>query len=583
MPQIIIEERRGEELRRLGGSAPEATAPDAASTWNPAFDVTPATLVTGYVTDSGLLTLDQLERMQSPTAPRSVPLVLPPVPLHLPAMSSILALDQGTTGSTALVIHRGRSVLGRGYREFTQYFPQPGWVEHDAEEIVRSRWRRRGTLLRRRRAAAAGSGITNQRETLVVWDRHTSPAGRAIVWQDRRTSERCRELKAAGHEAMIRGATGLVIDPYFSATKLEWLLRDPALRQRAERGEVAVGHHRQLAGRPAHRRSDSCHRPHQCLAHAVVRPRLPGLAPRACWRSSAYPGSCCRASCPHRASWGRPIRRSSAVALPIAGIAGDQQSALFGQGCIREGLAKNTYGTGAFLLTYTGQSRPTPGPGVLLTAACGPMGEPAYALEGSVFIAGAAVQWLRDGLGLISRAAETEALARECPGHRRACISCRRSWGWVLPYWEPEARGTIVGLTRGTTRAHLVRAALESMAFASADLLAAMLAGSGGSISQLRVDGGATANDWLMQFQADVLDRPVERPDNVETTALGAGALAGLALGVWPSVDAFLSRRQFRRFEPQHDAAWREARWRGWRRAVAATLGWARGGDAQAG
>jgi glycerol kinase len=490
-------------------------------------------------------------------------------------MSAILALDQGTTGSTALVIHQDGQILGRGYREFTQHFPRPGWVEHDPEEILRV------TLEAGREAIAAaghipvGIGITNQRETVVLWDRRTlAPVARAIVWQDRRTAERCRDLRADGREALIRERTGLVLDPYFSATKLEWMLRDPDLRARAERGKLAAGTIdtwliARLTGGRAHVTDhtnasrtllyDLARRDwdDELLAmFGVPRAILPGIVASAGVVEESEP-----------TLFGR--------ALPIAGIAGDQQAALFGQGCVQPGLAKNTYGTGAFLLAYTGQDRPRSESGLLVTAACGPRGEPAYALEGSVFIAGAAVQWLRDGLGLVRRADETEALARSIPD-TGGVYFVPAFVGLGSPHWEAEARGTIVGLTRGSGRAQLVRAALEAMSFASADLLNAMVRDGHLVLSALRVDGGATANDWLMQFQADVLGVPVERPDNVETTALGAGGLAGIALGVWPSVDAFLAGRSFHRFDPAMDAGERATRWAGWRRAVAATLAWAR-------
>ncbi|MEO8636201.1 MAG: glycerol kinase GlpK [Gemmatimonadales bacterium] len=490
-------------------------------------------------------------------------------------MPSILALDQGTTGSTALVIHQDGRVLGRGYREFTQYFPEPGRVEHDAEEILRV------TLDAGREAIAAagevptGLGITNQRETVVLWDRRTlAPVGPAIVWQDRRTSERCRELRALGREADIRATTGLVLDPYFSATKLEWMLRDSALRTRAERGELAAGTidswlvARFTGGRV-----------HVTDHTNASRTMLYGLAARdwdeALMRLFGVP----RAVLPtivsssgvvgetDQSCFGRPI--------PISGLAGDQQSALFGQGCVAPGLAKNTYGTGAFLLAYTGQAIPHSKRGLLVTAACGPRGEPAYALEGSVFIAGAAVQWLRDGLGIITTAGETEAMARSVTD-TGGVYFVPAFVGLGSPHWEPEARGTIVGLTRGTTRAHLVRAALEAMAFSTGDLLSAMIEDAALKLTTLRVDGGAAANNWMMQLQADLLGVPVERPDNIESTALGAAALAGLALGVWPTVDAFLAGRQFTRFDPVSGAGEREAHWRGWRRAVGATLAWAR-------
>jgi glycerol kinase len=490
-------------------------------------------------------------------------------------MSSILALDQGTTGSTALVLHQDGRVLGRGYREFTQHFPRPGWVEHDPEEILQV------TLAAAREAIAAagetpvGIGITNQRETVVIWDRRTlHPVERAIVWQDRRTADRCRELKATGHESLIRERTGLVLDPYFSATKLEYLLRDPDIRRRAERGELAVGTidswlvTRLTSGRL--HITDHTNASRTMLYDLALRGWEPDLL-----RLFGVPHSVLPSIVPSSGVIAETDSDHFGRSLPIAGIAGDQQAALFGQGCIREGLAKNTYGTGAFLLAYTGQNRPRSESGLLLTAACGPRGEPAYALEGSVFIAGAAVQWIRDGLGLIARAHETEAMARSV-ADTGGVYFVPAFVGLGSPHWEAEARGTIVGLTRGTTRAHLVRAALEAMAFSSADLLRAMTTDARLALAALRVDGGAAANDWLMQYQSDMIGVPVERPDNVETTALGAAGLAGLALGVWPSVDEFLAGRRFTKFQPVIGAGEREARWAGWRRAVAATLAWAR-------
>ncbi len=490
-------------------------------------------------------------------------------------MPSILALDQGTTGSTALVIHQDGRILGRGYREFTQHFPRPGWVEHDPEEILRVTVEAAREAIAGAGETPVGIGITNQRETVVIWDRATlRPVAPAIVWQDRRTADRCRELKLAGHEEMIRERTGLVLDPYFSATKLELLLQDPERRRRAEQGELAAGTIdswliARLTGGRVHV-TDHTNASRTMLYGLAARDWDPGLL-----SLFGIPRGLLPAIVPSSGIVGETDAEHFGTPLAIAGIAGDQQAALFGQGCVEEGLAKNTYGTGAFLLAYTGQQQPRPGNGLLLTAACGPMGEPAYALEGSVFIAGAAVQWLRDGLGLITRANETEALARSVPD-TGGVYFVPAFVGLGSPHWESEARGTIVGLTRGTTRAQLVRAALEAMAFASADLLEAMAATAHLQVAALRVDGGATANDWLMQFQADVLAVPVERPDNVETTALGAGALAGLALGVWPSIDAFLAGRVFTRFEHGADPGRREEGWRGWRRAVHAALAWAR-------
>ncbi len=493
-------------------------------------------------------------------------------------MPSILALDQGTTGSTALVIHQDGRVLGRGYREFTQHFPQPGWVEHDPEEIFRVTIEAAREAIAGARDMPVGIGITNQRETVVLWDRGTlAPVARAIVWQDRRTAQRCRQLAAAGAEAMIRERTGLVLDPYFSATKLEWLLQDSGLRRRAERGELAAGTIdtwlvARLTGGRVHV-TDHTNASRTQLYNLATRawddellglfgvPRelLPGIVRSAGVMGESDPGI---------------LGRS----LPIAGIAGDQQAALFGQGCVQPGLGKNTYGTGAFLLRFTGQEMARSRSGLLVTVAAGPAGEPAYALEGSVFIAGAAVQWLRDGLGLVGSAAETEAMARGVPD-TGGVYFVPAFVGLGSPHWESEARGTIVGLTRGTGRAHLVRAALEAMAFSSADLASAMAVDAGQPLTVLRVDGGAAANDWLMQCQADLLGAPVERPDNVETTALGAAGLAGLALGVWPSVGGFLAGRTFQRFEPQGDPAERERRWAGWRRAIATSLAWARHQD----
>ncbi len=496
---------------------------------------------------------------------------------------SVLALDQGTTSSRALVIHQDGRILGRGQREFAQHFPEPGWVEHDPLDLLRS------TVESAREAVAAAGeqptaiGITNQRETVVLWDRRTlEPVAPAIVWQDRRTSARCAELKAEGVESMVRERTGLVLDPYFSATKLEWLLRqEPGLRRRAERGDLAAGTvdswlvARLAGGAPHVTDPTNASRtllfdlrraawdPDLLTLFGVPAPLLPRVVP-----SAGVVGESDPAVLGFRA--------------PIAGLAGDQQAALFGQGCARPGLAKNTYGTGAFLLVYTGSEAPEPGPGLLATAAAGPRGELGFAYEGSVFIAGAVMQWLRDQLGVLPAAAESEAMARSVPDTGGVHF-VPAFVGLGSPHWEPEARGTITGLTRGTTRAHLVRAALESMAFSSRDLLETMVAAGHLDVSRLRVDGGATANDWLMQFQADLLGIPVERPDCVETTALGAAALAGIATGVWSGLDQFVATRTFATFEPSVEPAER-ARWtRGWERAVGAALHWARNGPVETG
>jgi len=489
-------------------------------------------------------------------------------------MPCILALDQGTTGSRALIIDQDGTVLGQAYREFPQHFPQPGWVEHDAEDLLGSTLDAAREALARSGARPAGIGITNQRETIVLWDRRTlRPVAPAIVWQDRRTADRCRELKAAGAEGLVRGTTGLLLDPYFSATKLEWLLRDPELRRRAERGELAAGTVdswlvARLSGGSAHV-TDHTNASRTLLYDLHAR----GWSDDLC-RLFGVPRQLLPEVVPSSGVVAETDPAHLGQRLPVAGLAGDQQAALFGQGCVVPGSAKNTYGTGAFLLVHAGENAPVPPEGLLATMACGPRGEPAAALEGSVFVAGAAIQWLRDGLGIIATAAESEALARSVPDTGGVHL-VPAFVGLGSPYWEPEARGTITGVTRGTTRAHLVRAALEAVAFSSAELLAGMTAGAGLDVPFLRVDGGATANDWLMQFQADLIGIPVERPDVVETTALGAGALAGLALGVWPDIEAFTASRRWARFAPQLGPLEREAHWAGWRRAVGAALAWA--------
>ena len=494
-------------------------------------------------------------------------------------MKAILALDEGTTGATALVVGEDGRVLGRGYQEIPQHFPQPGWVEHDPEDLF-------AAVLAAGRAAIAASGlapvdlagigITNQRETVVLWDRKTlRPVARAIVWQDRRTADRCRQLREEGRTEWLTERTGLVPDPYFSATKLEWLLHEPGLRRRAGSGELAAGTVEswivaRLTGGQAHV-TDHTNASRTLLYHldrrewdpellslfGVPRELLPGIV-----RSSGVVGEA-------EAEW---FGRS----LPIAGLAGDQQAALFGQGCTVPGAAKNTYGTGAFLLAFTGGARVRSRQGLLATAAVAADGAPAYAVEGSVFIAGAAIQWLRDGLGIIAHAAESEAMARSIPDTGGVTFVPAFA-GLGAPYWESEARGTIVGLTRGTTKAHLLRAALEAMAQSSADLIGGIAEDAGRPIDVLRVDGGASANDWLMQFQADLLGVPVERPDVVETTALGAAGLAGAALGVWRSAGEFQQQRRYTTFTPHWSAGERERQRETWARAVGATLNWAQG------
>lgn len=489
-------------------------------------------------------------------------------------MTSILALDEGTTGATALVISERGEVLGRGYREFTQHFPEPGWVEHDADEILRVSLEAMHEAVAASGTRPLAMGITNQRETVVLWDRKTlAPVARAIVWQDRRTSARCRELRERGFEAIIRERTGLVTDPYFSATKLEWLLQDRDLKARAARGDLAAG---TIDSWLVARLTGGAHVTDHTNASRTM---LYNLAARG-WDDEllelfSIPRALLPEIVPSAGEVGMVQAGHLGYALPIRGIAGDQQSALFGQGCTRRGMAKNTYGTGAFLLAHAGDAVPQPAHGLLTTAACGPRGEPAYALEGSVFIAGAAVQWLRDGLGLVSSAGETEALARSV-ADTGGVTFVPAFVGLGTPHWEPDARGTITGLTRGTTRAHLVRAALEAMAFSVAELLLAIADSARLAVPVLRVDGGAAANDFLVQFQSDVLGLPVERPAMIETTALGAAALAGIASGVWSGPDDLHQAQGMHRFTPAMEVGERRSRRAEWDRAVHAALSWAR-------
>jgi glycerol kinase len=491
----------------------------------------------------------------------------------------ILALDQGTTGSTALLVDLDGRVLARGYAELPQYYPQPGWVEHDPEEIWSTVERSARAALSEARvtgAEIAAVGITNQRETAIVWDRATgAPIHRAIVWQCRRTAPLCEQLRADGAEGVVRRTTGLVLDAYFSGTKILWLLDEiPGARRRAELGELAFGTVDswlvwKLTGGRVHTTDATNASRTLCLdlrtgewsdemleILGVPRAILPAVAP-----SSGVFGET------SDLGW---LPRG----VPIAGIAGDQQAALFGQACLAPGTAKNTYGTGCFMLLNTGPEPVASSHGLLTTIAWRIGGATTYALEGSVFIAGAAVQWLRDGLGLIRSAAESQALAESVPDTGGVHF-VPAFVGLGAPYWDMYARGTIVGLTRGTTGAHLARAALEAIAFQSRDVLEAMAADAGIGVRELRVDGGAAANDFLCQFQADVLKVAVLRPRVIETTALGAAYLAGLGAGLWRSLDEVERRWTLeRRFEPRLDEATRAARYDGWRRAVERAKAW---------
>lgn len=496
-------------------------------------------------------------------------------------MKAVLALDQGTTGSTALIIGEDGAVHGRAYSEFTQHFPRPGWVEHDAGEI----WdvtRRVGTEALEAAGDAVdvlGVGITNQRETVLLWDRETlEPVTRAIVWQDRRTAGICTELRSAGHEQAVRERTGLVLDPYFSGTKLTWFLREhPDLRVRAEGGDLAAGTIdswliAKLTEGAVHA-TDPTNASRTMLFDLNRRSWSPEMS-----EMLTVPLDLLPEVRPSSGDFGTVAGEIFGREIPIAGVAGDQQAALFGQGCWSPGLAKNTYGTGAFLLMHTGGT-PTPSRhGLLTTVACDAEGGLAYALEGSVFIAGAAIQWLRDGLGILEDSAESEALARSVDSTLGVSFVPAFA-GLGAPHWDPEARGTIVGLTRGTTRAHLTRAALESVAWRTAEVLEAMQADAGIQLAELRVDGGASGNDWLMEFQADLLNRPVRRPKMIETTALGAAGLAGIATGVWPDSDAFLAAAGgATHFRPGEAAAVRRGGKSEWDRAVRAARGWAADG-----
>ncbi len=486
---------------------------------------------------------------------------------------SVLAIDQGTTGSTCLVITEDGRVAGRGYREITQHYPRPGWVEHDADEILARTVEAGREAITQSSIQPRAIGITNQRETIVVWDRKTGkPVAPAIVWQDRRTATRCAEL--APEADRIGRATGLVIDPYFSATKLELLLREHNLSARARSGDVLAGTIDtwliwKLSNGAVHA-TDPTNASRTMLFDIDQREWSTGLGDL-----FGVPRALLPEVRPSSGDFGVAAAEWFGTAIPIRGVAGDQQAALYGQGCWEHGEGKNTYGTGAFLLFNAGSKRPEGGGGLLTTIACDATGSATYALEASIFIAGAAVQWLRDGLGVVSSAAETEAMAKSLSSNDGVYF-VPALVGLGAPHWEPAARGTIVGLTRGTTRAHFARAALEAMAYGTRDVVDTMSTHGLGRPNRLRVDGGAAANDWLLQFQADQLSIPVERPDLVETTALGAAGLAGLAAGVWTRPSEFIAGRTFTRFEPSARRSQAAAELAGWHRAVRATLGWAR-------
>jgi len=490
----------------------------------------------------------------------------------------ILTIDEGTTGTRALVFDPQAGPLAGAYREFEQFFPQPGWVEHDAAEIWAASHAVAGEALEEAgvgREQLSAVGITNQRETVCVWDPATGePLHRALVWQDRRTAQRCDELRDAGHEAMVRERTGLVLDPYFSGTKIEWLLRNvDGLAERARDGRAVFGTVDswlmfKLTGEHVTDSSNASRTllfnlatgawdPELCELLGVPERSLPRVHPSCgefgMTRPDAFHGH----------------------AVPVAGVAGDQQAALFGQACLDAGQGKNTYGTGSFVLLNAGDVPPAPARGLLSTVGWAIGERTTYALEAAIFVTGSAVQWLRDGLGIIDEAGETEALAMSLQGNDGVYFVPALT-GLGSPHWDPYARGAILGATRGTGRAHLARAALEAIAYQTVDAVRAMEAAGAPRLTELKADGGATANAWLMQFQADVLGVPVVLPELAETTALGATYLAAVGAGVWTLDDVRTSWSERARFEPAMGDDERGVLLAEWARAVERAKGWAR-------
>jgi glycerol kinase len=486
--------------------------------------------------------------------------------------SCILAIDQGTTGTTALIVDHEGKIRGRGYARITQYYPRPGWVEHDPVEI----WQRTLEAVGQAKQAAgignsdiAAIGIANQRETTILVDKATGKSmGRAIVWQCRRTADMCEQLKAGGAAEIIQPRTGLTIDAYFSATKIKWLLENtPEMRERANRGQVLFCNVDgwllwKLTGGKAHA-TDFSNASRTMLFNISTLDWDDALLQLFDIPRSMLPDA-------------RPsinVFGYTDDGIPVAGMAGDQQAALFGQACFRPGMTKVTYGTGAFVLTHTGRELAVSKHGLLTTLACSLDGKAEYALEGSVFIAGAAIQWLQD-LGLIKEAQESEQLAMEIKDAGGVYL-VPAFVGLGAPHWDMYARGTLIGLTRGSGRAHIVRAAVESMAYQVTDVLEAMEAGSGLGLEEIRVDGGAATNNFLAQFQADIAGVEVSRPKMLETTGLGAAYLAGLGIGFWNWAEEIEAmREESRRFSPCMGTAQSESLRRGWARAVERSRGW---------
>lgn len=493
-------------------------------------------------------------------------------------MAHVLALDQGTTSSRAMIFDDAGRVCSSAQRELTQHYPQPGWVEHDPHEILSSQFdcaRQAIAMAGLKAGDIAAIGIANQRETTVLWERATGRAlAPAIVWQDRRTAQRCEQLREQGWSELVRERAGLEIDPYFSATKLAWLLdRLPDARVRAERGELAFGtidswllwH---LSGGRLHV-TDASNASRTLLYD--LQARNWGAVLLDCF---GIPASVLPTVVDSIGQCGETDPEVFGAAIPIAGIGGDQQAATFGQCCFSPGMAKNTYGTGCFLLMNTGHEAVVSRHHLLTTVAWASAGEVCHALEGSVFMGGAVVQWLRDGLGVIERAADVQALAAQVPD-AEGVVMVPAFTGLGAPYWDAQARGSMFGLTRGSSAAHLARAALDAIAQQTADLVEAMRLDGTGDLRELRVDGGAASNDLLMQIQADLLGVPVVRPQMLETTALGAAYLAGLGAGVW--TDRGVLERQWvqdRVFEPQRNADWRATQRARWADAVACARNW---------
>lgn len=483
----------------------------------------------------------------------------------------ILSIDQGTTGSTVLLVDAQGNIVSQGYQEFDQHYPRPGWVEHDPDEIWDATQAVITDVLQESgiKRNVLAIGIANQRETTVVWDRKTGkPIHPAIVWQCRRTTDICTHLNAQkGVAAHVKAKTGLVIDPYFSATKVAWILdKVSGARKKAERGELAFGTiDTWLLWKLT---NGIVHKTDYTNASRTLLFNIDTFS----WDGTLLeifniPKAILPEVCPSASRFG--VAKISLLAeIPIAGVAGDQQSALFGQLCLKPGMAKNTYGTGCFLMLNTGANRVESKSGLLTTLACSLDEKPMYALEGSVFIAGAAVQWLRDGLQIIESAEETEIIANRVDDSA-GTIVVPAFTGLGAPYWNAEVRGAIFGLTRGTIREHIVRATLESIAYQSADVVSAMLGDAGTSLERLRVDGGAVANNFLMQFQADILGIDVERPERIETTGLGAAYLAGITMGVWKDIDELENHRKIDRlFSPQLNAQQRNEKLAGWHDAI---------------